>query len=118
MTERQSRSMEGKVNENMLSLQQIMDRVAAGMTKEEATTLLAEQVAEIVKLGVSEEEATRRILANIGYFAGYYSQEIADKAYDLFNTEHPIFGRTHPTPEEALRLGMEWGKRSRERSQH
>jgi hypothetical protein len=97
----------------MLSLQQIMQRVQDGMTKEEAALLLTEQIDELVKLGVTEEEATRRMLANIGYFAGYYSHEIADRTYELFNTEHPIWGKKYPTPEEALRLGMEHGRRSR-----
>jgi hypothetical protein len=31
----------------------------------------------------------------------------ADKTMTLFNTEHPLWGRTHPTPEEAMRLGEE-----------
>ena len=96
----------------MMMLSEIMDRVQAGMTKEEAAALLASQVEEIVGLGDSNrEEATRLVLTNIGYFAGYYAPEIADRAYELFNTEHPIFGRTHPTPEEAFRLGMEYSKR-------
>ena len=100
----------------MLSMHEIMQRVANGMTKEEADTLLADRVKEIVALGESEEEATRRTLVNIGYFAGYYSREMADKTYDLFNTEHPIWGREHPSPEEIFRLGLEHGRRSRERS--
>ena len=100
----------------MMSLQQIMQRVADGMTKEEADTLLTEQVKEIVALGRSQEEATRLVLENIGYYAGYYSHEIADRAYDLFDTEHPIWGREHPSPEEIFRLGLEHGRRSRERS--
>ena len=54
------------------------------------------------------------MLANIGYFAGYYSAEIADKTYELFETEHPIFGKTHPTKEEAFRKGMEMGKRRKD----
>lgn len=99
----------------MKSLLEIMQRVANGMTKEEAHDLLVEQVKEMVVLGDSREEATRHMLVNIGYFAGYYSHEIADKAYDLFDTEHPIWGRVHPTPEDAFRMGLEYGQRSRER---
>jgi len=100
----------------LMSLQEIMQRVADGMTKEEANTLLTAQVKEIVALGRSQEEATRLVLENIGYYAGYYSHEIADRAYDLFDTEHPIWGREHPSPEEIFRLGLEHGRRSRERS--
>jgi len=100
----------------MMSLQQIMQRVADGITKEEADALLAAQVKEIVALGDSEEEATRLVLSNIGYFAGYYPVEVADKAYDLFNTQHPIWGREHPTPEKIFQMGLEYGRRSLERS--
>jgi len=100
----------------MKSLLEIMQRVANGMTKEEANDVLAEQVKEMVILGDSKEEATARMRVNIGYFAGYYSHEIADKAYELFDTEHPIFGKLHPSPQEAARLGIEYGRRSKERS--
>lgn len=94
-----------------MSLIEIFERIANGLTKEEAAALLAAQVDELKSIGLDEDEARRRILHNIGYFAGYYSAEIQDKAYDLFETEHPIFGRSHPTPEEALRLGLEYGQR-------
>jgi hypothetical protein len=72
-------------------------------------------VAEIVALGdINEEEANRRVLANIGYFAGYYGYDTADKAYDLFGTKHPIWGREHPTPAQILQMGIEYGQRVRE----
>jgi hypothetical protein len=48
---------------------------------------------------------------NIGYFAGYYDHDIQKRVYSLFNTEHPIFGKTSPTPEQALKAGMELGMR-------
>jgi hypothetical protein len=100
----------------MMSLQQIMQHVQQGMTKDEADAILKEQVAEIVALGdIDEKEATRRVLANIGYFAGYYGYDTADKAYDLFGTEHPVWGREHPTPSEILQMGIEYGQRVRER---
>lgn len=99
----------------MMSLEQIMQRVADGMTKAEADILLAAQVKEIVALGDSQEEATRLMLSNIGYFAGYYSREIADRAYELFDTEHPVWGRQHPSPEEIFLMGMELGRQRRER---
>ena len=98
----------------MMMTSEIINAVEKGMTKEEADRIAAAQIAEIVSLGTDQEEATRRFKSNLGYFAGYYSPEIADKVFDLFETEHPIFGRSYPTPEEALKLGIEWGKRSRE----
>jgi hypothetical protein len=99
----------------MLTLQQIMQRVEQGITKEQADAILKEQVEEIVALGdINEEEATRRFLANIGYFAGYYGHDTADKAYDLFGTQHPIWGREHPTPSQILKMGIEYGQRVRD----
>ena len=95
----------------MMTLLEIMQKVNEGITKDEASAIFAAQVEDLKGLGVEEAEARRRVKANIGYFAGYYSAELQDKAYDLFETEHPIFGRSHPTPEEALRLGIEHGQR-------
>lgn len=44
-------------------------------------------------------------LPNIGYVSGYYSEEIAKKILTVFDTHHPIFGRSFPSPEEAYRAG-------------
>lgn len=81
-------------------------------TRERARQLVDLQVAEMIDvLGYDEAEARRVTLVNIGYYCGYLSNETADKVMDLFETEHPVFGRTHPTPEEAFRLGRELGER-------
>jgi hypothetical protein len=45
---------------------------------------------------------------NIGYFAGYYDSETSRRVQELFETEHPIFGKTEPTPEEAFMAGKDW----------
>jgi hypothetical protein len=42
---------------------------------------------------------------NIGYFAGYYDNETNKRVQELFETVHPIFGKTTPAPEEALLAG-------------
>jgi hypothetical protein len=47
---------------------------------------------------------------NLGYMAGYYDRDVACKVYDAFETEHPIFGKSFPTPEEAFDKGKEWGE--------
>jgi hypothetical protein len=39
------------------------------------------------------------------------------KLFDLFETEHPVFGRKRPSPEEALRLGIEMGERLRQKAE-
>jgi len=101
----------------MKSLKEIMERVANGMDKEEANETLKLHVEECVALGDDKEEATKLFRLNIGYFAGYYDHAVADKAYELFDTEHPIFGKEHPSPEEIFRRGFQHGRRMRERSQ-
>ena len=88
-----------------------------GFTKENAKALVHMQVHEMMSVltDLGEDEATKRVLSSIGYYTGYLDHATADKIMDLFETEHPIFGKTHPTPEEALRLGLEYGRRSKER---
>ena len=46
--------------------------------------------------------------SNIGYMTGYYGDiEGMCKFFDVY---HPFFGRTTPTLEEALQMGMKWGE--------
>lgn len=47
---------------------------------------------------------------NIGYSAGYYSKEIADSIWDLFEVNHPVFGTKQPTPKEAFEMGLKMGE--------
>jgi len=103
----------------MRSLSEIMQLAAADdFTKAKAAAIVKEQVDEMVKvLEYKRAEAKKIVLNNIGYYCGYYPADFADKIYELFDTEHPIFGRTHPAPEEAFRLGMEWGQRAKEKAQ-
>lgn len=49
---------------------------------------------------------------NIGYLTGYFSPEKADQMRDWFQVVHPIFGTETPTPEEALRKGIELGQKA------
>jgi hypothetical protein len=83
-------------------------------TKEQAAALVEEEVAEMVAHSdLSAEEARKRLLANIGYVTGYLAHKQADYVMELFDTEHPVFGRTHPTPEDACRMGMEYAAKRR-----
>jgi hypothetical protein len=83
-------------------------------TKEQAATLVNEEVAAIAgHYQVSEEEARKKLLESIGYVTGYLSHEQADHVMELFDTEHPVFGRQHPTAEEAYRMGQEYANRKK-----
>jgi hypothetical protein len=80
--------------------------------KGEAQQYLSDYAAYIQKFIDEEADpkgrtATQIAKINIGYFAGYYSSETSARIYELFETVHPIFGKSHPTPEEAIKAGME-----------
>lgn len=67
----------------------------------------------------SEAETIER--ANLGYYAGYYSNETRARVERLFKCAHPVFGaiadKGAPTPEQAFAMGEAAGEAIRERSQ-
>jgi hypothetical protein len=98
----------------MRSISEILNLVTDGFVKTQARAaeIIEEEAADRETFGkVTVEEARAVLLENIGYMTGYMSPEQGDRIMELFNTEHPIWGRNHPTPEEALRLGIEYGSR-------
>ena len=103
----------------MMSPDQLIARASAeGFTQEDARAIVKAEVDEMVSvLGLTEEEARRRMLTSIGYWTGYLDNATADRIMDLFETEHPIYGRGHHTPEEALRIAMEHGRRMKEQKE-
>lgn len=66
---------------------------------------------KFLKNGVSEsgQTAEQIVNANLGYFAGYYSDETRRRVERLFNCSHPVFGSIKdngtPTGEEAFECG-------------
>lgn len=65
-----------------------------------------------MRFGHSRETAEATQRSNIGYWAGYYDSETADRVYRLFGAAHPVFGRTTPTPEEAVEAGRRLAQKS------
>jgi hypothetical protein len=103
--------------ETMMTMPEIIKLALKDGTKEGAADLVTQQVGEMMLvLGYTPEDARARVLTNIGYYTGYLDHETADKIMDLFETEHPVFGRTHPTPQEAFRLGKELGEQMKRRT--
>jgi hypothetical protein len=81
-----------------------------GFTKEEATAMLEEGTNEIaLEHHWPLAKARDALRHDIGYFAGYYDHATADRVYEMYDTDHPVFGRTHPTPAVAFRMGLEMG---------
>ena len=66
--------------------------------------------------GMTREEAERLERINLGYYAGYSSEETRRRVECLFKCAHPIFGSIEkvgaPTPEEALQEGENAARRS------
>jgi len=68
----------------------------------------------------SREEAEQIERSNLGYWAGYYSNETRARVERLFRCEHPYFGSIAkngpPSPEQALAIGVALGERARKES--
>ena len=73
---------------------EIADAFTACKTKEEAQAFVK-----------AYEKTTEHARANLGYMLGYFSSQTRAKFYDWCDLSHPIFGKTDPTPEEALAAG-------------
>lgn len=85
-------------------------------SKAQARALVDENVRQMVEiLHYSQAEARSFQLRSIGYYTGYLDHASADRIMELFDTEHPIFGREHPTPEEALKKGIAFGEQMKAR---
>ena len=61
--------------------------------------------------GITYGEALDRAKSNLGYFAGYYDSQTCDLIYEVYCTEHPIFGKKPYgiSPEDAFKAGLEAG---------
>jgi hypothetical protein len=62
-------------------------------------------------LSCLREEAIELQKKNIGYWSGYFDNETADRMMQLFSCSHPVFGTSHPSPEEALEMGRKMGEK-------
>jgi hypothetical protein len=74
-------------------------------------------VEHTIRLGPCERvEAEKIERQNLGYYAGYCSNETRERVERLFKCEHPIFGaiaaKGPPTPEEAFEAGFKRGRSS------
>lgn len=64
---------------------------------------------------ITREQAEEIERANLGYFAGYYGDDIRARVERVFKCAHPIFGpiatRGKSTVEQALEAGIELGRK-------
>jgi len=79
--------------------------------KKEAEKYFEEYVKWQMSTGQSREKAEGIVKANLGYYAGYYSDEVRKRVEKLFNCAHPIFGSIKEngitSNEEALECGKQ-----------
>ena len=86
-------------------------------TREEAEEWLEGETRHLVDYHEkSVPEAIEIIKSNLGYMAGYYEHETAQKVHRLFNAVHPVFKSANyhrtVTSEQAFKIGLEAGKKS------
>lgn len=61
--------------------------------------------------GITYGEALDIAKSNLGYFAGYYDAKTCDLIYEVYCTEHPVFGKKPYgiSPEDAFLAGLSAG---------
>lgn len=84
-------------------------------TQEDAEVWMKREIKKYMdEFGYDEEKTRKIILTNLGYIAGYYDHDTAQKIDRLFGAEHPIFGSStyhqDMSPEEAFDLGQKTAK--------
>lgn len=85
--------------QELTTMGDLADAVLAVESPEEAREFMAAYMAQNV-----------HAYSNIGYLAGYFDRSTTDRVYEWFETAHPVWGRHHPTPEEALEIGKRMGE--------
>lgn len=111
-------------NKEVLTFGEILDPAMKITDKFDAQQYLASYASwlqgEWDKRGeTAKEPAVVIAKANLGYWAGYYSNEVRDRVERLFECEHPVFGSIEkngvPTAKEAFELGVKMGEASRKK---
>jgi hypothetical protein len=79
--------------------------------QQEADAYFERLVAHSMSFGKSRAEAEQIERLNLGYWTGYYDEETARRVFTLFKCEHPIFGTSWPSIEEAFEAGVRMGQK-------
>jgi len=90
----------------------LVEAAIAVETQEAADAMFEQLVQEAIRENdnMGRAEAIETVRDNLGYFAGYYSNEVRARVERLYRCAHPVFGPISttkpPTADEALKLGM------------
>jgi hypothetical protein len=93
-------------------------REALGITDQAEADAFFEALVEdaMAKSEQTREEAESIQRQNLGYFAGYGSNETRARVERLFKTAHPIFGSIATagpvSPEDAFKAGMDFAEKT------
>lgn len=99
-----------------------MQAALACRTKDEAEALVVSEIERMQAMAHYRRPEELRLIvkANIGYHSADYTREEAARLLDLFECEHPYFGKIEDwpkTPEETFKRGYERGQTMRRQSQ-
>lgn len=79
-----------------------------------ADAYFEECVAHTMSFGGTRESAEETERCNLGYWAGYYGDDVRERVERLFHCAHPIFGKIaengRPTVAQALDAGAAFAK--------
>jgi len=93
---------------------------AIAVEDQDAADRMFEQLVQeciVENANMRRDEAIETIKENLGYFAGYYSDDVRARVEKLYRCAHPVFGpiatTKPPTEAEAMALSVESGKLGR-----
>lgn len=110
-------------NKETLTYGEVLDPAMEITDPQDAQQYLAEYVKHIQKFldddprddNMTAEEIAK---SNLGYYAGYYSDETRKRVEELFTCAHPIFGSIKengsPTPKEAFQMGFDRSEKNKQ----
>ena len=103
-----------KDNKDVLTYEECLGPAMKITNKKDAEQYLADYIKFIEKIqelepDVEQDSAESIAKSNLGYYAGYYSNEVRERVEKLFCCAHPVFGSIKengiPTPQEAFDMG-------------
>jgi hypothetical protein len=101
-----------KIEHKVMTIGELYTPAMSIKTKEEAKEYLDALIEYTMAMnGVKLEDAIRIEKSNLGYYAGYYDNETIKRVQELFDCQHPIFGKVIPTAEEAFNMGRNIGRK-------
>lgn len=100
---------------------QMMDEALHCDTREQADAWLEREADDMMREYPQQftlDDAKKLIRINLGYMSGYYDMDVAQRVYELYDAEHPVFGtpamRAKVTPEDAFAAGKLWAAKNKE----